>query len=265
MFQAYFDESGIQDGASVCLVGGYFGGPGQWRKFGQEWQAILDEYEVPEFHAKQFWAFNDYGQRVGPYKGWSATKAETFLGKLVGVIDSHKKKIHPIGAVLVVEAFNRLTYNQRRFLTGGALRDGRFVTSGAPSKPYFLAFQSACLGVAHHAPVGGKAHFAFDLNKNFKGYALDLYSLLKETDLKVKGRLGEIAFPTGQEVVQLQAADLFCYLDYQFCKRKVQNKNEQPDPLLRSVLQGMLSEHDFPFLNDEGLAVVLEGVKLPPG
>jgi hypothetical protein len=33
---AYLDESGAHEGASVCLVAGYFGGPGQWKKFSQE-------------------------------------------------------------------------------------------------------------------------------------------------------------------------------------------------------------------------------------
>ena len=66
MFQAYFDESGIQDSAPVCLVCGYFGGPGQWQ-FGNEWKDVLDEYGINEFHAKQFGAFDPFGKRVGSY------------------------------------------------------------------------------------------------------------------------------------------------------------------------------------------------------
>jgi hypothetical protein len=33
MIDAYLDESGIHDGAEVCLIAGYFGGRVQWRKF----------------------------------------------------------------------------------------------------------------------------------------------------------------------------------------------------------------------------------------
>ena len=44
MLQAYLDESGIHEGAHVCIVGGYFGGPGQWSKFGAEWKRVLEDY-----------------------------------------------------------------------------------------------------------------------------------------------------------------------------------------------------------------------------
>lgn len=261
MLRGYLDESGIQDGASLCLVGGYFGGPGQWRKVGIAWQKVLDKFFVPEFHAKQFWAFNPSGQRVGPYKGWDERKASQFLSKLISIINGHR--IHPVSTMLVVDAFNRLTYNQRRFLTGGALRDGQFVTSGCPSKPYFVPFTSVILGIASHAPFGGKAHFFFDLNKNFKGYALDLYAIVKQSEVQVKDRLGEIGFPTGQEAVQHQTADMLCYLSYQFGQKNLHNPSRRPDLLLRSILQGMLLEEDFPFLNEAGLSEVLRGIQLP--
>jgi hypothetical protein len=68
------------------------------------------------------------------------------------------------------------------------------------------------MDAASHAPIGGKAHYFFDLNKQFKGYALDCFAQLKSYDLKVKDRIGEIDFKSGLEVVQLQAADLYCYV-----------------------------------------------------
>ncbi len=89
--------------------------------------------------------------------------------------------------------------------------NGKFKSSGCPSKSYFLPFQTCILDAADHVPVGGKAHFFFDLNKQFKGYAIDLFALVKGLDLKVKDRIGEVHFPTGLEAVQLQAADMFCY------------------------------------------------------
>ena len=32
MIDAYLDESGIHDGADICVVAGYFGGPSQFKK-----------------------------------------------------------------------------------------------------------------------------------------------------------------------------------------------------------------------------------------
>jgi hypothetical protein len=264
MLQGYLDESGIQDGAPVCIVAGYFGGPGQWKKLGNEWTGVLRDFNVPEFHAKQFWAFNEKRERVGPYKGWDDRRADDFLGRLRAIIYARRNKIHPVSAALVVESFNKLSHNQRRFLTGGSVRNGKFVTSGCPTKPYFVAFQSVILDIADHAAIGGKAHFAFDLNKNFKGYALDLYAGLKQTPVRVQDRLGDIVFPTGLEAVQLQAADLFCYLSYQHAKKLVLNRDEPAEPLLKSILQGMVRDSDCPLYDDFGMSELLKDARLPP-
>src|SRR5229473_1114245 len=95
MIQAYLDESGIHDGAGVCAIAGYFGGPGQWKKLGSEWREVIRRHNVPEFHAKEFWGFAPNGERVGPYRGWSKLKADVFLDQLVRTIES-RDKIHPV-------------------------------------------------------------------------------------------------------------------------------------------------------------------------
>src|SRR5216684_7649509 len=53
MISAYLDESGVHDGAAVCVIAGYFGGVGQWRKFEILWRKILAKADVPleQFHA----------------------------------------------------------------------------------------------------------------------------------------------------------------------------------------------------------------------
>lgn len=264
MIQAYLDETGIHEGAGVCAIAGYFGGPGQWKKQGREWAAILKRYDVEEFHAKQFWAFDDHGNRVGPYKRWSAEKADAFLDELVLTIET-RPKLHPISSVVVMEAWNQLSYNQRRYLTGGKLVNGKFKTSGCPSKPYFLPFHGCVVGAAGHAPIGGKAHFFLDLNKQFKGYALDCFATMKSYDLQCRDRIGDIDFQTGLEAVQLQAADLYCYRFYQYALKKVRNPKEKPDGLLLRLIKGRLpgpgSDH---YLNESALAMLLEGQAVPP-
>ncbi|SRR5579871_3997936 len=262
MIQAYLDETGIHEGAGVCAIGGYFGGPGQWKKQGSEWCVILKRYGVEEFHAKQFWAFNDEGERVGPYRGWNNNKADAFLNELVSTIESNSK-LHPVCSVVVMQSWNKLSQNQRRFLTGGKLVRGKFKSSGCPSKPYFLPFQACVMNAAAHAPIGGKAHYFFDLNKQFKGYALDCFALLKSYDLKVKDRIGDIDFKTGLEAVQLQAADLYCYQLYQYALRKVANQKEKPNTLLLRLIRGTLPGTDE-FLDDYGLALLLKGMDIPP-
>ena len=79
MLQGYLDESGIQEGAPLCLIGGFFGGPGQFKKFGKAWQTVLNQYEVQEFHAKEYWAFDSKGKRAAhPYRNWTEDKTQSF-------------------------------------------------------------------------------------------------------------------------------------------------------------------------------------------
>ena len=262
MIQAYLDETSIHEGAGACAIAGYFGGPGQWKRQGRQWAEILKRYKVEEFHAKQFWGFDDKGKRVGPYKDWPDTEASAFLNELISTIETHPK-LHPISSVVVMQSWNKLSHNQRRFLTGGRLINGKFKSSGCPSKPYFLPFQSCIVDAAAHAPIGGKAHYFFDLNKQFKGYALDCFALLKNYPLMVKDRLGDIDFKTGLEAVQLQAADLYCYQFYQFALRKIANPSEKPDGLHMRLLRGHLPGADK-FINDKAFEFLLKGVNIPP-
>ena len=53
---AYADESGIQGSAPYCLMAGYIASPRRWKPFNAAWKATLEEYGVPEFHAKDFFA-----------------------------------------------------------------------------------------------------------------------------------------------------------------------------------------------------------------
>jgi hypothetical protein len=58
MLEAYMDESGIHDGAHVCVIAGYYGGESQWRRFEPRWQKIIEDADTPalkEFHARDFW------------------------------------------------------------------------------------------------------------------------------------------------------------------------------------------------------------------
>ena len=262
MIQAYLDETGIHEGAGVCAIAGYFGGPGQWKKQGREWDKILKRYNVDEFHAKRFWAFDKEGKRVGPYKDWAIAKADTFLDELVSTIENNPK-LHPVSAVVVMEHWNRLSHNQRRFLTGGRLIDGKFKSSGCPSKPYFLPFQSCVVDAAGHAPIGGKAHFFFDLNKQFKGYALDCFALLKTYPLLCQDRVGDIDFKTGLEAAQLQAADLYCYQFYQYALRKIADPTARPTKLHMRLLRGLTPGADK-FLDERAFEFLLNGVNIPP-
>ena len=56
MMQAYMDDSGTHANSHNCVIGGYFGGVNEWRRFERQWKPILDEYNISEFHGRRFWA-----------------------------------------------------------------------------------------------------------------------------------------------------------------------------------------------------------------
>jgi len=210
MIEAYLDESGIHDGAKVCVIAGYFGSPSRMRKLELEWKRVLasNSFPMEDFHAKDLVKNRD---------------SYPLLKKLARVI-SDQKKVYPITWAVLVDDFNSFSLAQRRFFTGAILdpETGKLFGSGCPTKPYFAPFQNIVKTITNATPVGGKAHFVFGLNSKFSSYALDLFRRFSAdaavekpySDWKSKERLGNPLFPLAAKTAQLQAADLLVHLTY---------------------------------------------------
>jgi hypothetical protein len=209
MISAYLDESGIHDGATVCLVAGYCGGPGQMKRLDSDWRKTLSDFNFPmkDFHAKDI------------IKSRDACPMLSALAKVAG----GQPKLHAVAYGIVVDDFKSFTNDERRFLTGATLMEsGKLVTSGCPSKPYFAPFQNIIKIVTDYAPAGGKAHFFFGLGRPFAEYALAMFDQIKEqaeirravNTWKSRDRLGDPAFPKAEETAPLQAADLLTHAIY---------------------------------------------------
>jgi hypothetical protein len=71
VIECNLDESGIHEGAEVCVIAGYFGTKGQWRKVKKMWLKALSRFDVPldEFHAK------DLVKCVGFFHKWSEAES----------------------------------------------------------------------------------------------------------------------------------------------------------------------------------------------
>lgn len=165
MIQAYLDESGIHESAGFCVVAGYFGGKAQWERLDQDWRKALAAYDVAleEFHAL------DFVKRRKRFYGWGDSDHRDLFWRLVTAITSYR--IYPVSVGLVIEDFKGLAEKYRRFFTGAVLRNGRLTTSGCPSKPYFVPFQTCIKRVVSYAPAGGEANFFFGLDRTFAEYA----------------------------------------------------------------------------------------------
>jgi hypothetical protein len=265
MLNAYLDESGIHNGAAVCVVAGYFGGRGQWRKFEDDWRKMLADFNVPleEFHAKDIFP---KAKGFFHHTNWNGD-IESFRWAIAETIAAHKK-VHPISAAIIVDDFNSFSLNERRYLTGATFKLGRAVNSGCPSKPYFCPFLQAVVNICEAAPVGGKAHFFFGLDRQFSGYAIDMFRQIKESDLQSpdkirdfawKQRLGDPATPLAKETPQLQIADFLANITYNFMLDAGEQMGMlQPTPLIAKCIQNKRSDEDFFFNTKKTLQAALD-------
>jgi uncharacterized protein DUF3800 len=263
MIDAYLDESGIHDDSAICVIAGYFGGRGQWRKFEEDWKALLAEFDVPiaQFHS------NKLLKRKGFFADWTDSKYGKFMAAAVSTIIQYK--IHPIAQGIFVHDYYLFNEEQRRFLTGAILHNGRgiLVTTGNPNKPYFMPFQQLVKKVASHAPVGGKAHFFFGTDRIFSEYAALLMGQMRDNpDMPFHERLGSVVFPSAKESVHLHPADFLAYLVRHHMEgrnKDRQNWNERPDKLLNGALQRMTALDDLVCYETEHMQGLLDMVNLP--
>lgn len=221
----FADESGIHENPDYCIVAGFISNPAWWIRLDRKWRKALNDFQVQVFHSKEYFHRQGDGNHPkSPYNGWSVKKAARFLARLVSIIS--EEFVYPVGAMVDVKAFNALSYGEKRHLTGGITDGkGRWVTSGAPSQPYYLAMQGLLHeSVTETVKVGSDAigNFMFDRQNVVEAGATQLYYLLK-TVLKDahphSGVLGGITFNDKSRFPGLQAADLLVYLWYGYLTR----------------------------------------------
>jgi len=137
IIEGYCDESGIQDGASNCVVAGWVATSRKWKLFESRWSRASGGVE---FHGKQFFARDPGGNRVGPYRGWPDDRANKYLqGLLDAILDC---QLRSIGAVINVADFQARTVEERKWLTGAAYLPDfkKWEGRGSPQRPYYLGF-----------------------------------------------------------------------------------------------------------------------------
>ena len=259
--ECYLDESGTHGSAEVCTVAGYVGGKGQLKKFENLWNSALLERHVPYFHAKEFWGRDNKGKRLGPYVGWDDAKDEKFLNSLGRAIVEYK--IYPISGTIFNEEFFKWNERLRRYFTGGQVRNAKFVTTGSPRRPYYMAFLLCVTAATEFVPVGNSlVHYFCGLDRVMRGYAADFLGQIKEhPDSERRERMGDIDFPLASETAPLQAADLLAYLTYQHSLNKAKEWNAQPCDLLRLCLQRTQSLEHHTYLNRDGLELLLSEMR----
>ncbi|MHB8516093.1 MAG: hypothetical protein ACYDCT_12020 [Dehalococcoidia bacterium] len=205
---AYADESGIDSRRGYCVVAGYVGSPRQWDRFKTEWGHALGK--VPAFHSKRFFGRDENGGRLDHYRGWSEKDADNFINGLLSVIQRHR--LTPVGGAIDLSAFNALSVGERRFLTGGhpKAHGGWELSTGAPTKPYYLGFRFLVQEALGLARAGARVHFVFDRQEVLRAHAKTTFGrICRRAVPPTSVQLGDLTFEDCTQTVQLQAADLY--------------------------------------------------------
>ena|SRR5688572_24751802 len=212
VLESYCDESGIHEGAPVCVVAGWIATARNWQLFEDRW---LRASGGVDFHGKEFFVRDPSGERVGPYKGWSDDKAQTYLRGLVHAITT--SDIKPVGSVINVAAFKSFSLDDRKWLTGASWSPKRqkWLTSGAPTRPYYLGFVECLEGSALSVKKPGwTVNFCFDQQHELAPWALLFFQNAKKGDSPQAKRLGDAIFKSKAGVGALQAADMLAHSFY---------------------------------------------------
>lgn len=248
MQHAYLDESGIHKNASACVVAGYFGKKGPWRRFETAYRSVLKRFDVPldEFHAK------DVISKAGFFYRWSRDQQQEFLTSIGEVV--RRSRIYPVCSGFFVADFFNLSEKQRKFVTGGTWDGKKFLTSGCPNKPYFVVFTECLKAVQKHVAGGQRAHFYCGIDRPAGEYAREVFGFYR-TRPSANKKLGTIAFPHASEIPALQIADLFSYLTYQFMLERRQTKDwtAPPTEALAMLLFNRKAEGDTTLRDEKQL------------
>jgi hypothetical protein len=262
MIDAYLDESGIHGDAKICVIAGYFGGPGQMRRLEAEWKRTLSRFQfsMKNFHTKSL---------IKSQRHYPMLRA---LARILG----EQKKVYPVTWAVFVDDFNSFSLQQRRFMTGATLDlSGKLITSGCPNKPYFVPFQSILKVVTDAAPVGGKARFNFGINTQFAEYAVALFKQIidnpppKDSAIstwKSRDRLGDALFPLATETAPLQGADLLVHVTYRMLDDwRTTGRPDRSPPIVYELLElstaNMRSKADHVYQDKELLQGAIDQAK----
>lgn len=240
MIQAYIDESGTHDQATIIVAAGFLSSFKRWRKFEKLWDAILN----PDGGKRVFHATDCLGKDgYGDFEGWPKDDRNQLVDKLIPV--AREKTLFCFSS-----AFSLKDYEE-------------IVPEGIKRKwkhPYYLCmFHIANLIQFNRDkfsfPPNEKVAFVFGEKPGYIGLLTDLYNQLKNTEA-VGGILGKITTGTPEEDTPLQAADLICYLTRTFWEKdyfREGSAHRRTLQLLRELIRHREFNLEPHFLNRKAL------------
>lgn len=103
MLSVYFDESGTHKSSPITAVGGLVASPQQWNRLTAEWQRILDDEGLTEFHMRHFaHSLGEFADK----ESWTAQRKDKLMRRLIPLIQ--RRVDYRTWAVVVMADFNRI-------------------------------------------------------------------------------------------------------------------------------------------------------------
>ena len=197
MIQAYLDEAGTHDQATIIVMAGLLSSNKRWLKFEKQWNAVLN----PDGGKRVFHATDCLGKDgYGDFRGWPKEKRDSLVEALI-----------PIAR----------TQTLASFACAFSLKDySEVVPQWIQEKwahPYYVAMFSIAnilyINRARLSLRNEKIGFVFARKPKFVGLLTDLYDDMKYSGALFREILGKMTpYGTPEENIPIQAADLLCYI-----------------------------------------------------
>lgn len=183
---AYFDESGTDRRSSVAVVAGLIAPPRQWERLTVEWQRILDDEELPDFHMKHYIACQGH---FLDKEHWTKERKDRLMRRLVSLMV--RRVTHRCWAALVMDDFRRIVKEDK--------------TKLAPHAAVAMSCTSALLTLALERDL--YIPYVFDQGveneRVFRGF--------EKLQQRKQFRIGLLSKGDRKKCLPLQAADLHAY------------------------------------------------------
>jgi hypothetical protein len=233
---AFFDESGHSASTKTVSIGGAMTTPKRWGNLRVRWKAALHRHGVQLFHMK------DFENRRGEFDGWDETRKRALLTELFDAITDFP--LFVIGAVVVVDDFNRLSAEFRQHLIDpwylcyhSCFHDAITMTVCIDSKQEDIDVEDvrvrACFYELHRQYTWGPVLFEM------------ARQAAKEREWAAPYQNGIIGFGSKRSSVHFQAADLIAYEIRKHVENAIYKQGRPTRWPMKQFLKGFMVVNTF--------------------
>ena len=186
MLYAFFDESGIHEGAKILAVGGWVATQDEFETLASHWNTVLRRAGVKVFH------FVDFNHSIREFEGWTPRWKEEFLKDMFDVLG--RRQLMGVSGAIVMDDFKQV------------IAGGSGTVLHEKHGPYWVCLQYCVEAISKR--VNDEVIYVLDRQQEFDSPLRESYLTLKEVRADYAPKMRGITFEPKTKFPQLQAADL---------------------------------------------------------